>query len=681
MLVSRPIFSVRVSPTKVQQAGFFEILALANDGVLLDLPGMAAHQRPAVVTVIAVIGHVLKRYGSGINLAAPTELSAAWNVLFGEDALRLEAPDNEVAFLQPPTDPTSSQQSIESADLLLPGVEHEVKRTWDTTPERALFAIIGSLLRPNVKDHRAATRTGLSCVLTSSDGSVGAEVINLMQAYDRLFSVRKGGWSARDHMVWLRPYRRTDPPIPIADLPKPFLDVGRAQRLRLRADGRIEIWANPNNTARVDGGPDPWVEDPHTPLKSDAKAATRYKLGAKDFGYAFEARLLFGGATEKELVTRPRIMDLTSYRYARLCALGTDQGKTRGYREALYRATRNEGLFSLSEPRPDDRPSRLSETLIRTLSEAEKSLWAALASITRTGNGKDATSDQIGNHGKAIFRARVTQSAISLIFDLLSVDRDDPSADQGRLNALVASELRRVFAIAVPTSVEPLASARAERQLEDAIRRKFPVVLQGATSAWTAGEEEVPGMVEASEREKTIPPLVRQVFAILTDFTKHLSPDDKAGLRTMSLASPPLSFWKLIASIPDTQSGNRRCLEIWKPVLRALGRVNQSRAPLGRVLARTSFPENRVSRLLSGSGTSLPGLVDEVGRWLVSHDVEHANLSLLATLGLADALGDIDARDWARRQLAIDYVRLQPSLERDVSSTNEKNENGEEEAA
>ena len=136
----------------------------------------------------------------------------------------------------------------------------------------------------------------------------------------------------------------------------------------------------------------------------------------------------------------------------------------------------------------------------------------------------------------------------------------------------------------------------------------------------------------------------------------------------MSLASPPLSFWKLVARLPEEQAENRGCIDVCKPVLRALGRVNQSGLPLGRVLERTDFPENRVARLLAGTGSSLPGLIDEVGRWLVSHDVEHADLALLATLGLADALGDVETQDWARRRLAIDYVHFRPSSEFSASS-------------
>jgi hypothetical protein len=50
-------------------------------------------------------------------------------------------------------------------------------------------------------------------------------------------------------------------------------------------------------------------------------------------------------------------------------------------------------------------------------------------------------------------------------------------------------------------------------------------------------------------------------------------------------------------------------------------------------------------------------LTDEALRWLVSHRVDAVDLSVLATLGIADALADGEARDWARKQMALDYVR------------------------
>src|SRR5262249_32582101 len=159
-----------------KSCGLFELFATASQNRLIDLSGMAAHQRAPVVTVCAVIMHVLARYAD-IDRDAESSWAEAWDKLIGPDALRLPAPHNDVAFLQPPTGEPTSQQAIEAADLLLPNVEHEVKRTWSTArADQAIFSLIGSLSRPNVKDHRSSTRTGLCAVLPSVDGTLASEV-------------------------------------------------------------------------------------------------------------------------------------------------------------------------------------------------------------------------------------------------------------------------------------------------------------------------------------------------------------------------------------------------------------------------------------------------------------------------------------------------------------------------
>jgi hypothetical protein len=142
-------------------------MASAVRGELIDLTKMAAHQRAPVVTVLAMQMHVLARYAV-VERTSAISWANAWGKLIGEDALRISAPHQEVAFLQPPTGEPKSQQSLQAADLLLPNVEHEVKRTWSTgRAEIAILALIGSLARPTVKDHRSSTRTGLCAVLPS----------------------------------------------------------------------------------------------------------------------------------------------------------------------------------------------------------------------------------------------------------------------------------------------------------------------------------------------------------------------------------------------------------------------------------------------------------------------------------------------------------------------------------
>jgi hypothetical protein len=187
-----PIFIAKAR-SGLQQVGLFDLFAFVSGHELIDLPAMAAHQRPGVATVLAILMHLLPRYVQQVDRNDPNSWREAWHGTLGSESLRLTAPHTEVAFLQPPTEKPTSPQSIEAADLLLPNVEHEVKCSWATSPERAVFALMGSLLRPNVKDHRSSTRVGLTAVLPSDDGSLASEIGNLISAYDTLFA------GARNH--------------------------------------------------------------------------------------------------------------------------------------------------------------------------------------------------------------------------------------------------------------------------------------------------------------------------------------------------------------------------------------------------------------------------------------------------------------------------------------------------
>ncbi len=634
-LVTDPIFTAD-TPAGAKEFGLFELLASAVRGELADLPRMAAHQRASLVTALAILMHVLSRYAK-VERKDASSWADAWHVLIGREALRITAPHDEVAFLQPPTIEPKSQQSIEAADLLLPNVEHEVKRSWVTKhAETAIFALIGSLSRPNVKDHRTSTRTGLCAVLPSVDGTLASEVCCLLSAYDALKLPAGRSAKARDHLVWLKPYRpKKDASISFADLPRPFLDVGRAQRLVRRDGGTWEIWACANNTIRV-SGTDPWLDDPHTPKVTEQDGTKRYKLAAKLFDHRFQHHVLFGELGKNYSIERPRILDLVEYRFARLCALGSEQGKTKGYREALFLAKRSPGLFHFDPPTKEDRPTRLSEAALATINNGGTILYSALAALyPDTDDLSGIDKNRIRDEQQSYYDA-VGHVSVQLVFDLLN-DSDDPSEEQRRFDVLIAREIRNAFSLASTALSRPLHAARAEQRLETGIHFR----LKG----------------DAMSNEFNPPPIARQAFAILRELSEHATPDDRARLRTMFLPQPPLSFWKMMAAVPREQTDDDRCVAIWKVILRALGEIYQSGKPLGQILATDEFPEARMDRLLTASGASLPGLIDEALRWLVSHRVETADLSILVTLGVADALGDVEGRDWARKKIALDFVR------------------------
>jgi hypothetical protein len=633
--VAAPIFTAATADGR-KSYSLFGLFATVARGELIDLPGMAAHQRAPVVTVLAILMHVLARYAK-VDRASESSWARAWDELIGPDALRIIAPYNEVAFLQPPTNEPTSRQSIEAADLLLPNVEHEVKRTWVTArADEAIFSLIGSLSRPNVKDHRSSTRTGLCAVLPSVDGTLGSEISRLLSAYDQMMFPTGRSTKASDHFVWLKPYRpKAEAPISFADLPRPFLDIGRAQRVDQTENSRFEIWACPNNAIRVTGT-DPWLDDPHTPRITNEEGTKRYKLAAKAFDHRFQHQVLFGVVDKRDTIDRPRILDLVDYRYVRLCALGTEQGKTKGYRDALFVAARSEGLFHLDPPKPEDRPARLSASALATIDTGRKVLYSALASLYPDTDDVSETDQSRIRAAQRNYYDAVGHASVQLVFDLLN-DSENAPEEQRRFDSLVATEVRQSFNLAATAFIRPLHVARAERRLEAGIHFR----LKG----------------EAMSNEFNPPSIARQAFAILRELSEQATPDNRAQLRTMFLPQPPLSFWKMMAAVPRGQTDDDRCVAIWKIVLRAFGDIYQSGKSLGQILATEEYPEARMDRLLTASGASLPGLIDEALRWLVSHQVKAADLSVLVTLGVADALSDAEARDWARKKIALDFVR------------------------
>jgi hypothetical protein len=59
--VAAPIFTAATANGR-KDYGLFDLMAVATRGELIDLPAMAVHQRALVITVLAILMHVLARY-------------------------------------------------------------------------------------------------------------------------------------------------------------------------------------------------------------------------------------------------------------------------------------------------------------------------------------------------------------------------------------------------------------------------------------------------------------------------------------------------------------------------------------------------------------------------------------------------------------------------------------------
>ena len=83
-------------------------------------------------------------------------------------------------------------------------------------------------------------------------------------------------------------------------------------------------------------------------------------------------------------------------------------------------------------------------------------------------------------------------------------------------------------------------------------------------------------------------------------------------------------------------------------------------SPFGRVGIDSAGRLQRVAEIAApeADGKTLRTLITEAARWLLAHDVTTGAIDQLATLGLADAMADHSTREWMRRRIALDYVRI-----------------------
>jgi len=156
--------------------------------------------------------------------------------------------------------------------------------------------------------------------------------------------------------------------------------------------------------------------------------------------------------------------------------------------------------------------------------------------------------------------------------------------------------------------------------------------------------------------EIDIDDLARRTHAVLFEMDGHLTPDNRARIRS-SATTLPLDAYIALAVAPARETAIPQSLRVWEAAVRALAVMHQGGPQVGTVLADVDYPEARVSTLLSASGVTLVSLIDEVIRWLVSHDVKRASLTDLIVMGLADTAGDQVAKTSAVSRLALAYAR------------------------
>ena len=231
-------------------------------------------------------------------------------------------------------------------------------------------------------------------------------------------------------------------------------------------------------------------------------------------------------------------------------------------------------------------------------------------------------------------------ASLQLVASLMAQAPDD-DAEANAIASLCVTHLRHTWADFARTWPDILALATASLQLDRRVRYLF-------------GE----GLIVNQST-----PLSQRVHAVIADMDSHLTPDNRASIRSAADQLPLAGYVALAHAPYEWTVADAPALPALEQTVRALGRVRHRGPSVGRVLAETEYPPSRVNTLLGATGDHLTSLVAEVVRWLVAHEIDEVALTDLITFAIADATGDHAAREAARHRLALDYARTTSAIE------------------
>src|SRR5258706_3534954 len=212
ILVTDPIIRL-LTPSGPRTVGLHEVLARVHDGTLTDLSALRSDQRSAVVTALAIISHVLRRYAPAPLVTAEDWLNALRSQI-GEDALVLAGgSDRRPQFLQPVLKGLGEVKpfNITETDHLMAANRHVLKVAYKGTPEAALYGLMASTWRHHGGvGNPAGARSRLLTVLVGDGVTIASEIASLSSAYEVMTPTAVGTDApapkkALRHMLWAKP--------------------------------------------------------------------------------------------------------------------------------------------------------------------------------------------------------------------------------------------------------------------------------------------------------------------------------------------------------------------------------------------------------------------------------------------------------------------------------------------
>jgi len=632
-----------------------DVVASSEDGILTDLPGMRPHQRGQVVTGMAIITHLTRRYSGKRSVSAQDVIS----VFEGLPPLPLYPVDGEPGFMQMAfkKGAVPKEASWQELDPLFFGIGHVGKASYEESPdhESILFSLMATGDRRYVKGNPNGPRWGMLTVLPSVDGSIGSEIRVLADAYDAALGAgRTGGhpWKkARkpsDHMPFLLPPDRV---LTHSDMAWPPLDSFRPVRAA-RGNGparALIVTSDPRCTkALTNSG----VADPHVALsKKGYMRAYGRPMDHRHVHAALFGTLSAPKATKKKPakpkveIERAAIMDgsllSADAAYVRVCGTGTDNGKTLGFREQTHRLPVARVVSSFDDDGADtvglasQYALSLAATMMGTVGFSAGHVDPSLEDVARR-EFEDLTSRRV------------------IEWTLGAVDPDAFEASKPELNRILRDAALEAYDTACEearsTGAEWLAMLRRRVLLERKCRFTVPVPAEETKSK---GEHEHMTMTSAADRY--VGRVLRIAVAVGANDTETAK-----SIRSSLNGPPSMAHWKVLADVGATDAEAISSGEALRTVVNAVAVMPHGRtAHLGRELTALHITDDRIERLLEDTGASLCQGVMDVAYSARSKGLRSFDWRHLGALCLAEAAGDVEAVTELRTKIGLAYCRGQ----------------------
>jgi hypothetical protein len=603
-----PIIQVRTS-AGVSRASLPEIFGYCRDGSLLDLPGMRADQRAPLVTTLAILVHLEDRYGVKVEDA----LGVAGMNLVGDFAVP--------AFLQPALTHGNAPLPMTDLDHTSTGAAHHYKPV-DTLPvEHAFFALVASPFRNRIGvGNVAGVRQRCVTVLVGDGVTLASEAVHLAAGYTASPLAKPNpGATLKDHLLWTRPWGR----YLHSSLPWPYLDC-RLVRLKMAGADIAAVRSKAEPKPLVDAGTGD-IGDPHVPIEDDGRP-----MGLRRRITYQQAHAALCGSDQ---IRRPVMIDnVPDGHSVRIGAVAVKRFNSNGYWEMTASIEREKWM--LFGAGGSDRLADLSKRTLAQCSRAEQSVSGASRRLFSTATRENPVAQAHTYRAADMLTDRLGPASLQLVCSLMA-QLPDEDAEAIAIASMCAKHVRATWDSFARTQADLLAVARASLRLDYLMQRYF---------------QEKLFMTQTS-------PLAQRVHRVIADMDDHLTPDNRASIRG-SGGTLPLAAYVALARAPiEWTQDDATALPAMAETVRALGRVRHRGFSVGRVLAEIEYPEARLSALLAARGDHVIDLVAEIVRWIIAHDVDEVALTDLVTFAVADATGDIVARDAARHRIALDYAR------------------------